>query len=735
MGQQPDKTKPLYAEQQDGRNVDFAGNTIYLPGGADIQDYRASGGDRFFIVRYGGKEVRLPAGSQSGDVEAALKNLGAPTREPIPGQAPEVRRGPSPRTGTTIINRPSGETVVIQNGKRYVYSATQKKKDDEDIVTKEGGFTRDEARNAIAQALFEKQGKVAAFTQEGEILVLAPKGSKINPQAAADVVNALERKRYREELRAAGQKPEQPAPVPDLFGAESIEADTTIKNPVLQSEAEIQSFIETNEGTFQGILAGSAFSVYRYGKGFISGSIAVINPKTYYDLVKAALNPQETRDQLYQVGPEIVKDPGLLFEIGGQIKGFSYTSGKITEAAIKAYTTPRYKTIPAGEGFTKQQQLEAGINSDDVIKVPKNRAAKKLDAIRGSPEYYRNYPTGQAQGSSGANPLKAEDLLGGSGGGNAPLIQGKNLGDTGLGKELSILAGRHKLVKVVYEEEIIRGAIPVTTQEVQRIIQLRSLGQIRAAQRIGLTAYSTETFIGGLNALLKDSSQPQISVQPTKVIQPSKSDIKAAQAVVPAQIVEVTQEPTAAQIVESRQILSSRSVQEAISIQDQQPQQEQEQIQKQIPILVQIPITEPVQIQENPQIQIPEAPQLLVPKIAETKLKEKQDLFTTFVRRRGKFQAVGSFPDIEQAISVGANIVQGTAAASFKVKGPAGQIQNAFKSLNRAVFRESKKDSGVVVERTKFRINTPGEFGEITLKGIAATRRKGKNPLKNIFGG
>lgn len=128
----------------------------------------------------------------------------------------------------------------------------------------------------------------------------------------------------------------------------------------------------------------------------------------------------------------------------------------------------------------------------------------------------------------------------------------------------------------------------------------------------------------------------------------------------------------------------------------------------------------------------PSTPQLIVPKIS--KKSSGGGLFETFVRRRGKFELIGRFPDEESAARTGAAIAQGTAAASFKVAKGGKPILGLGKFLDKATFRESRREEGVIIERRKSRINTPGELGEITFKGIFS-RKSGKSPFKNIFGG
>ena len=112
----------------------------------------------------------------------------------------------------------------------------------------------------------------------------------------------------------------------------------------------------------------------------------------------------------------------------------------------------------------------------------------------------------------------------------------------------------------------------------------------------------------------------------------------------------------------------------------------------------------------------------------------KENLFGVEVRRRGKFQTVGKGLPFEEAVKKGAGIVSATAAASFRIEAEdAPSKQSPFDFINRNQFRRSKREAGVIVEKSRFRISTPGEVGEISRKGQAASKWRGKK--KRLFGG
>jgi hypothetical protein len=100
--------------------------------------------------------------------------------------------------------------------------------------------------------------------------------------------------------------------------------------------------------------------------------------------------------------------------------------------------------------------------------------------------------------------------------------------------------------------------------------------------------------------------------------------------------------------------------------------------------------------------------------------------FDVFVRRRGKFKKANPFALTKSAAyGLGARITSGTAAATFFVK-PSKQslvstIQDDY--FQRVAGKYYRKGSELI-EKTLYRINTPGEFRQITAKGIEANRRR-----------
>lgn len=100
--------------------------------------------------------------------------------------------------------------------------------------------------------------------------------------------------------------------------------------------------------------------------------------------------------------------------------------------------------------------------------------------------------------------------------------------------------------------------------------------------------------------------------------------------------------------------------------------------------------------------------------------------FDVFVRTRGKFRKVNRDAlDKITALSIGARVASGSAAATFKIQKSnkaARNVRDLFYERMASRFRTkvSKKGDVLFIEKNRFRINTPGELQEITFKGINA---------------
>ena len=167
-----------------------------------------------------------------------------------------------------------------------------------------------------------------------------------------------------------------------------------------------------------------------------------------------------------------------------------------------------------------------------------------------------------------------------------------------------------------------------------------------------------------------------------------------------------------------------------------------EQIPKSLPNTIQTPkqnlITETQQVPRT--IQVPRSsyktkttsttitPTIEIPVAATTKKgKKKRGVlgFDVFVKTKGEFLKANPLSlSEEQAFNLGASRVAKTSSASFKVVPSGTEAIGRFDlKVDKDQFRQSKRTPGVVVEKSRYRINTPGELREITFKGIATKRR------------
>lgn len=105
----------------------------------------------------------------------------------------------------------------------------------------------------------------------------------------------------------------------------------------------------------------------------------------------------------------------------------------------------------------------------------------------------------------------------------------------------------------------------------------------------------------------------------------------------------------------------------------------------------------------------------------------RKDFYDVQVRTKGTFKTIARATSLKQAVILGRRRVESTAAASFRIRGADTVKQSKIGSiLGSKKFRESKKEAGVFIQRRSFRISSAGEKGEITARGIFATKSKRK---------
>lgn len=132
---------------------------------------------------------------------------------------------------------------------------------------------------------------------------------------------------------------------------------------------------------------------------------------------------------------------------------------------------------------------------------------------------------------------------------------------------------------------------------------------------------------------------------------------------------------------------------------------------------------------------VPETPKIFKP----LKLKpdeDKKDLgdFRVQVKTKGRFKDVGVAETAAQAFEKGKDIAKSSAAASVRVRSPKGELVKPSAGVFGLFFRTGKKDKFTLVEKSKYRIDTPGERLEITAKGISTPKRKKKRRGGGILG-
>lgn len=131
---------------------------------------------------------------------------------------------------------------------------------------------------------------------------------------------------------------------------------------------------------------------------------------------------------------------------------------------------------------------------------------------------------------------------------------------------------------------------------------------------------------------------------------------------------------------------------------------------------------------EPPKKPPPEIP--ILPSTVKTRSFTKS--YTVFVRKKGKFVAVGTRTSPESAFELGKQAISSTAAASFKIKGEEGYVPVSRFGLGRRL-RAGKRSKTTFIQKRKFRISTAGEKSEITLKGLATLKKRRSKKGFSIF--
>lgn len=114
--------------------------------------------------------------------------------------------------------------------------------------------------------------------------------------------------------------------------------------------------------------------------------------------------------------------------------------------------------------------------------------------------------------------------------------------------------------------------------------------------------------------------------------------------------------------------------------------------------------------------------------------------YDVFVRKKGKFTRANTFPLTKLgALGKGIQISEESALASFKIVETSGKpkeinmgfnVQDRLLRYRKPIRRGSElKSSPIYIEKNKYRINTPGEYEQISRKGQLTSKRKSRFKL------
>ena len=115
------------------------------------------------------------------------------------------------------------------------------------------------------------------------------------------------------------------------------------------------------------------------------------------------------------------------------------------------------------------------------------------------------------------------------------------------------------------------------------------------------------------------------------------------------------------------------------------------------------------------------------------------DSFSVFVRRRGKFQLIGSNLGYNRAFALGRRVVAETPARTFRLVPKGGARAPPFsgrfdRMLRGPVGKSRLRAPLTFIEKARFGIDRPGEFAGITAKGLATVRAGRVNfNLRRLF--
>lgn len=277
------------------------------------------------------------------------------------------------KEGKLIVNLPPGvrQSQITNIQERKGVTPLEQAQQVAQIVRK-GGYNPSiiqEPGNAISVVFYSGGKKYTVFTSKKRAFEVVESGPKTNATIKPEYLYKFPGK----EFTLSEKKPEAPPkekPFRTPGGMISEYKPTT--------GAKVQKYIRENEGTFRGILTGAGYSVFSYGKGFVKGFIAPFRPSTYTEIARLFYEPQKVRQEFYQLGPAIEENPALLFEIGGQFKGFETSSGLVMKGAAKVLSKTKKEvlvTVQPQKGKITAKELKA------LTKLQQKRTPGEIKAL------------------------------------------------------------------------------------------------------------------------------------------------------------------------------------------------------------------------------------------------------------------------------------------------------------------------------------------------------------------
>jgi len=318
-----------------------------------------------------------------------------------------------------------------------------------------------------------------------------------------------------------------------------------------------------------------------------------------------------------------------------------------------------------------------------------------------------------------------------------------NIGDTPLGKgfniitrtRTSMLKDKHARLITIHKS---KTKIPKSDYKQKLMIEEVAIKKV-ALKETKIHSGIKESYLEA-NLFTKLANKNKIILTPLLNIKTETSLITETIPITKTSLITETESILNKRIIsETIPIVETKISPITIPIVDTALAQEVSSVTKQTPIVIpQTPTTIPIitpTISPDPFLPIPEIKpeEPFKPKIIKVKLKKKikgqigNQAFNTLVKEKGSFNKVNKKPlPFNKARNLGANVVENTPSASFKVvKTKKKTLIKDDKSYPLKMrFRPSKTDQNILVEKRTYRINTPGEIQGISVKGYLSKLKR-----------